>query len=129
MSGGGGNGDRDGGRSTSGRGNFANRNKHNSYSRSPNSKNPFKNQVKGDSTNQNVDDNGGEAAKEKPIVQCYICYQRSDHNSIGFSNGSVIVKLKNWSFKDFEKQSVFENGKDPNKRLRVAAVVLDLGGC
>ena len=127
--GGGGNGGRIGGRRNSGRGNFASRNKHNLYNRNPNPKNPFKKKGKGDGTNQSANGNGGGAAKDKSIAQSYICHQQGDHDSIGCPNGSVTVKLKNESFEDFQKQNALEDGKDPNKRFRVAVVVLDLGGC
>ena len=78
--------------------NFANRNKYNPYSRKINPKNQFKNKGNGDGTNHNASVNGSEAAENKPIVQCYICHQRGDHDSIGRPNGSVRVKRKNWSF-------------------------------
>ena len=112
--GGGGNGGRGGGRRNSGRGNFANRNKHNPDSSNPNPKNQFKNKGMGDGTNHNANGKGGGAARDKPIVQCYICHQQGDHDFIGCLNGFVTVKLKNRSFEDYQKQNAMDDGKDPS---------------
>ena len=40
-----------------------------------------------------------------------------------------MVKMKNRSFKDFEKQNAIEDGENPRKKFRVAVVVLKLGHC
>ena len=61
-------------------------------------------------------------------MECYIFNRCGDHNSYGSPNGSVTVKLKNRGFEDFEKQNAYEDGVNPNKKFRVAVVVLELEG-
>ena len=63
-------------------------------------------------------------------MQCYICHQQGDHDSVWCPNGSVTVKDNNWSFEDYQKQNTLEDGKDPSTKFRIAVVVLELQlGC
>ena len=61
------------------------------------------------------------AAYNKLAVEYNICHARRDHDSFGCPNGTVTVKLKNWNFKEFEKQNDRETQQIPTRSTGHAA--------